>query len=190
MDLVAEERPRSGAEVAAPMAASGALDEIFSKIDAGELDLTGVEGFIPGLVKAALERGLQAELTGHLGYEKGAAEASLFANSRNGSTAKTVSTSVGDIEVSTPRDRQGSFTPRLVPKGSRRLGGLDDMIISLYAGGMTIRDIEHHLRSTLGTELSRETISKITDEVLEEVLAWQRRPLEAPPPRAASWISL
>jgi transposase-like protein len=103
----------------------------------------------------------------------------LFANSRNGSTAKTLATSVGDIELSTPRDREGSFTPRLVPKGSRRLGGLDDMIISLYAGGMTIRDIEHHLRSTLGTELSHETISKITGEVLEEVLAWQRRPLEA-----------
>jgi transposase-like protein len=179
MDLVAENQPKSGAEVAAQMAASGALDEIFSKIDAGELDLTGAEGFIPGLVKAALERGLQAELSGHLGYEKGAAEASAFANSRNGSTAKTVSTSVGDIEVNTPRDREGSFTPRLVPKGSRRLGGLDDMIVSLYAGGMTIRDIEHHLRSTLGTELSHETISKITGEVLEEVLAWQRRPLEA-----------
>ncbi len=111
--------------------------------------------------------------------EKGAEEASAFANSRNGSTAKTVATSVGDIELNTPRDREGSFTPRLVPKGSRRLGGLDDMIISLYAGGMTIRDIEHHLRSTLGTELSHETISKITGEVLEEVLAWQRRPLEA-----------
>jgi putative transposase len=180
MDLVAEdEGPTSGAEVAAQMAASGALDEIFSKIDAGELDLTGAEGFIPGLIKAALERGLQAELTGHLGYEKGAEEASLFANSRNGSTAKTVATSVGDIELNTPRDREGSFTPRLVPKGSRRLGGLDDMIISLYAGGMTIRDIEHHLRSTLGTELSHETISKITGEVLEEVLTWQRRPLEA-----------
>jgi putative transposase len=179
MDFVTEEEPRSGAEVAAQMAASGALDEIFAKIDAGELDLTGAEGFIPGLVKAALERGLQAELTGHLGYEKGAEEASLFVNSRNGSMAKTVATSVGDIELNTPRDRDGSFTPRLVPKGSRRLGGLDDMIISLYAGGMTIRDIEHHLRSTLGTELSHETISKITGEVLEEVLAWQHRPLEA-----------
>jgi putative transposase len=179
MDLVVDEQPKSGAEVAAQMAASGALDEIFARIDAGELDLTGAEGFIPGLIKAALERGLQAELTGHLGYEKGAAEASLFANSRNGSTPKTVATSVGGIELSTPRDREGSFTPRLVPKGSRRLGGLDDMIVSLYAGGMTIRDIEHHLRSTLGTELSHETISKITGEVLEEVLAWQRRPLEA-----------
>jgi putative transposase len=179
MDLVTEEEPQSGAEIAAQMAASGALDEIFAKIDAGELDLTGAEGFIPGLVKAALERGLQAEMTGHLGYEKGAVEAALFANSRNGMTTKTLATSVGDIELATPRDRDGSFTPRLVPKGSRRLGGLDDMIVSLYAGGMTIRDIEHHLRSTLGTELSRETISKITDEVLEEVLAWQRRPLEA-----------
>jgi len=179
MDLVTEHEPRSGAEVAAEMAASGALDGIFAKIDAGELELTGAEGFIPGLVKAALERGLQAELTGHLGYEKGAPEASLFANSRNGTTAKTVSTSVGDIDLSTPRDREGSFTPRLVPKGSRRLGGLDEMIVSLYAGGMTIADIEHHLATTLGTELSRETISKITDEVLEEVLAWQRRPLES-----------
>ena len=75
MDLVSEHEPKSGADVAAEMAATGALDEIFAKIDAGELDLTGSEGFIPGLVKAALERGLQAELTGHLGYEKGAAEA-------------------------------------------------------------------------------------------------------------------
>jgi len=179
MDLVADEQPKSGAEVAAQMAASGALDEVFAKIDAGELDLTGAEGFIPGLIKAALERGLQAELTGHLGYEKGSPEASLFTNSRNGTTPKSVSSSVGDIELNTPRDREGSFTPRLVPKGSRRLGGLDDMIVSLYAGGMTIRDIEHHLRSTIGTELSHETISKITSEVLEEVLAWQRRPLEA-----------
>ncbi len=179
MDLVTDEEPKSGADVAAEMAASGALDGIFDRIDAGELDLTGAEGFIPGLVKAALERGLQAELTGHLGYEKGASEASLFANSRNGSTSKTVSTSIGDIDLITPRDREGSFVPRLVPKGSRRLGGLDEMIVSLYAGGMTIADIEHHLATTLGTELSRETISKITDEVLEEVLAWQRRPLEA-----------
>jgi transposase-like protein len=77
-----------------------------------------------------------------------------------------------------PRDRNGTFTPQLVPKGSRRLGGLDEMIISLYAGGMTIRDIQHHLLCTIGTELSHETISKVTDQVAEEVLAWQRRPLE------------
>ena len=182
MELVTDEevvqRP-TGKEVAAQMAASGALDDVFAKIDAGELELTGDGGFIPGLIKAALERGLQAELSGHLGYEKGAPEASLFANSRNGFTSKTLASQVGDIDLDVPRDRDGSFIPRLVPKGSRRLGGLDEMIISLYAGGMTVRDIQHHLATTIGTELSHETISKITDEIAEEVLAWQRRPLEA-----------
>jgi len=99
-------------------------------------------------------------------------------NSRNGSTPKTVSTEVGSIRLAVPRDRDGSFTPRLVPKGQRRLGGLDDQIISLYAGGMTVRDIGWHLQQTLGTELSHDTISKITDAVLEGVKAWQSRPLE------------
>jgi len=180
MDFVTEERDGlRGADVAAEMAASGALDEVFARIDSGELELTGDGGFIPGLIKAALERGLQAELTDHLGYEKGAVEASLFANSRNGSTPKTLASQVGGVGLDVPRDRDGSFTPRLVPKGSRRLGGLDEMIISLYAGGMTIRDIQHHLAATVGTELSHETISKITDEIGEEILAWQRRPLEA-----------
>ena len=151
MDFVTDEdeRPR-GADVAAELASSGALDEIFAKIDSGELELTGSGGFIPGLIKAALERGLQAELSQHLGYEKGAPEASLFANSRNGVTSKTLASQVGAIDLDTPRDREGSFVPRLVPKGSRRMGGLDEMIISLYAGGMTIADIEHHLVSTLG----------------------------------------
>jgi putative transposase len=168
-----------GSDVAAGLAASGALDEIFARIDAGELELTGDGGFIPGLIKAALERGLQAELSDHLGYEKGAAEASLFSNSRNGTTPKTLASQVGQIPLDVPRDRDGTFTPQLVPKGSRRLGGLDEIIVSLYAGGMTLRDIQHHLASTVGTELSHETISKITDEILDEVAVWQRRPLEA-----------
>ena len=92
-------------------------------------------------------------------------------------SAKTVATSVGDVELAISRDRDGSFTPMLVPNGSRRVGGLDDMIVSLYAGGMTVRDIEHHLVSTIGTDISRETISKMTDEVGDEVMAWQHRPL-------------
>jgi transposase-like protein len=179
MDHVMEEMPRSGADVVEEMRASGDLDRLFARIDAGEIELTGTGGLIPELIKAALERGLQAELTDHLGYEKGDPAASLFANSRNGTTPKTVLSQVGDVPLDLPRDREGTFTPRLVPKGSRRLGGLDEMIISLYAGGMTIRDIQHHLAATIGTELSAETISKITDEVLEEVLAWQHRPLEA-----------
>ncbi|WP_425546018.1 IS256 family transposase [Aeromicrobium halocynthiae] len=180
-DATGEERssPASGSEAAAAFAASGGMDELFAQIDAGEIELTGSDGFIPALIKAALERGLQAELTDHLGYDKGAPEAPFFTNSRNGATSKTMRSQVGEFELATPRDRDGTFTPKLVPKGSRRLGGLDDMIISLYAGGMTVRDIEHHLATTIGTELSRETISKITDEVAEEVTAWQRRPLEA-----------
>ena len=97
---------------------------------------------------------------------------------RGMAASKTVSSEIGDVELAVPRDRNGTFAPQLVPKGSRRLGGLDEMIISLYARGMTLRDIQHHLVSTIGTELSHETISKITDQVGEEVLAWQRRPLE------------
>lgn len=94
-----------------------------------------------------------------------------------------VGTTVGDVELAIPRDRDGTFTPMLAPKGSRRLSGLDEMIISLYAGGMTIRDIEHHLVSTIGTELSLETISKIADELVGRLDFWRRRsPTEDPHP--------
>ena len=161
------------------LADSGALDGLFAKIDGGELDLTGDGGFVNELIKASLERGLAVELTDHLGYEKGAPDAAAFPNARNGTTPKTLATQAGDVDLAVPRDRDGTFTPRLVPKGVRRLGGLDDMIISLYAGGMTVRDIADHLEATLGTELSHETISNITDAVCEEILTWQQRPLDA-----------
>ncbi|GGF04122.1 IS256 family transposase [Mycetocola zhadangensis] len=170
--------PQSAADAIEELRATGALDALFAKIDAGEVQLTGDGGLVPGLIKAALERGLQAELSEHLHYDKGDPEARFYENSRNGTSAKTVASETGDILLAIPRDRDGSFTPKLVPKGSRRLGGLDDMIISLYAGGMTIRDIQYHLARTIGTELSPETISKITDEVLDEVIAWQNRPLD------------
>ena len=160
------------------MKSSGALDEIFARIDAGE-PLTGHEGLLKGMLKATLERGLEAELGDHVGYDRGDPDAAMFSNSRNGTFPKTVATEIGDIELAIPRDRQGTFSPMLVPKGMRRLDGLDAMIISLYAGGMTVRDIGHHLASTIGTELSHETISKIVDAVTEEVLVWQQRPLDA-----------
>ena len=179
MSMTDETSSMPASDLLNELKSSGALDALFAKIDAGEVQLTGDGGLVPELIKAALERGLQAELSDHVGYEKGDADAGLFSNSRNGTSAKTVASQIGDIELSIPRDRDGSFTPRLVPKGSRRLGGLDDMIISLYAGGMTVRDIQHHLVSTIGTDLSHETISKITDAVAEEVLLWQRRPLES-----------
>ncbi len=167
MAIIPEERAgwrRSQKEVADQLKASGALDDIFAQMDAG-MPLTGEDSLLGGIVKAALERGLETELTDHLGYEKGDPEAVVYPNSRNGASTKVVRTEVGDVELAIPRDRDGSFTPMLVPKGQRRLDGLDGMIISLYAGGMTIRDIQHHLASTLGTELSHETISKITDQI-------------------------
>ncbi len=114
---------------------------------------------------------MQAELTDHLGYEKHDPAGRGSPNSRNGSTPKTMASEIGEFDLDTPRDR--------VAKGTRRIGGLSEMIISLYAGGMTIRDIQAHLERTLGTELSHEQIPKITDAVLEEVKAWQARPLEA-----------
>jgi len=177
-DIEREEERRLQAGVADSLKESGALDEIFARIDAGE-PLTGHEGLLKGMLKASLERGLETELSDHVGYDRGDPVASEFENSRNGTFPKTVASEIGDIELAVPRDRNGTFTPMLVPRGVRRLDGLDAMIVSLYAGGMTIRDIGHHLVSTIGTELSHETISKITDAVCDEVLAWQQRPLEA-----------
>lgn len=158
---------------------AGLFDDLMGRIDDGSLQLTGEGGFIPEMIKAVLERGLQAELSDHLGYDKGDPVGRFLPNSRNGTTPKTVHAEVGSIGLDVPRDRAGSFEPRLVPKGARRIGGLDEMIISLYAGGMTVRDIQAHLARTIGTDLSHETIAKITDAVLEEVRAWQHRPLEA-----------
>ncbi len=155
------------------------LDRLMAATGERGVALTGQGGFLPEMIKAVLERGMDAELTGHLGYERGDPAGRGSGNSRNGTTGKTVASEVGDLRLDQPRDRNGSFGSALVPKGARRLGGLEDMIISLYAGGMTIRDIEHHLAATLGTEISRETISKVTDAVADEVLAWQTRPLEA-----------
>ena len=154
------------------------LDQLMSRVDQDGVSLTGKGGFLPELVKAVLERGMDAELTSHLGYERGDRGGHGSGNSRNGTTPKTVGTEVGDLGLDQPRDRNSTFASALVPKGARRLGGLEDMIISLYAGGMTIRDIQHHLGATLGTELSHETISKITEAVAEEVSGWQSRPLE------------
>jgi putative transposase len=173
-----EERRRQQKEIADSLKESGALDEIFARIDAGE-PLTGHAGLLKGMLKASLERGLDVELGDHVGYDRGDPDAPMFPNSRNGTFSKTVASEIGDVELAIPRDRNGTFTPMLVPKGARRLDGLDAVIVSLYAGGMTIRDIEHHLASTIGTELSRETISKIVDAVTDEILAWQQRPLEA-----------
>ncbi|MFN8081097.1 MAG: IS256 family transposase [Kineosporiaceae bacterium] len=151
---------------------------MLARVGEGGLSLTGPGGFLPELVKSVLERGMQVELTDHLGYDKGDPAGRGSGNSRNGTSSKTVSSEVGRIELDQPRDRAGSFASALVPKGARRLGGLEEQIISLYAGGMTVRDIGHHFERTLGVELSHATISKITDAVVEKVKEWQNRPLD------------
>ena len=155
------------------------LDQMLLRVDEDGVALTGRGGFLPELVKAVLERGMDAELTSHLGYERGDRAGHGSGNSRNGTSPKRVGTEIGDIGLAQPRDRNATFASSLVPKGARRLGGLEDMIVSLYAGGMTVRDIQHHLAATLGSELSHETISNVTEAVCEEVAAWQSRPLEA-----------
>ena len=151
-----------------------------SRDQAGGLRLTGEGSMLGELVRAVLERALEAELTAHLGYERNdRAGRGGHGNYRNGTIAKTVQTGVGPVPLAVPRDRAGTFEPLLVPKRAGRVaGGLDDMVISLYAHGMSVRDILHHLEQVYGTQLSHETISRITDQVLEEVRAWQSRPLE------------
>ena len=173
-----EPRAGSARDAVDKLVQGGLLDELMAQVDEGSLQLTGEGGFLPELVKRVLEAGLAAELSEHLGYERHDRAGHGSGNSRNGSTPKRLGTEVGDVDLATPRDRNGSFEPRLVPKGQRRVDGLSDMIISLYAGGMTIRDIQAHLERTLGTELSHETIANITDAVAEEVKTWQAQPLE------------
>jgi putative transposase len=152
------QEPPSARQTINEMLDAGLLDPVMEQVDREELRLTGSGGFWPELVKAVLERGLATELTEHLGYDKGDPAGRGLLNSRNGTTGKTVATEVGEVRLDVPRDRVGSFEPRLVPKGSRRAGGLDEMIISRYAGGMTVRDSQHQRARTIGTELSHETI--------------------------------
>jgi len=138
---------------------------------------------VKGLLQASINAGLQAEMDAHLGYShsdrntKAQVKTSQENNHRNGSYIKTVNSGYGAVEVTVPRDRAGTFTPRMVPKGAHRLTELDDMIVSPYAGGMTVRDICHHLSTTLGVDMSPDTISTITDAVLDEVMIWQNRQL-------------
>lgn len=127
---------------------------------------TDANDLVRGLLQATINSGLEAEMDAHLGYEHSDREGkarSGTANSRNGSYPKTVDSAYGPVDITVSRDRAGTFMPSMVPKGTRRLTDLDDMIISLYAGGMTVRDIEHHLATTIGVNLSPDTISAVTD---------------------------
>ncbi|WP_157219339.1 IS256 family transposase [Flavisphingomonas formosensis] len=153
------------------------LDELLSGLSKPD-DLLGDDGLFRQLKKALMERALGGELTHHLGYEKGDPGGRGSGNSRNGHSSKTVLTEEGEIDLSIPRDRAGTFEPQLVPKGVTRLDGFDAKIISLYARGLTVREIQGHLKEIYGTEVSPDLISRVTDAVLEEVREWQSRPLD------------
>jgi putative transposase len=140
--------------------------------------ITGPGGLLSQLAGRVIETALGAELTEHLGYPPGQAPPGGAGNHRNGSTPKTVQTDLGPVQVKTPRDRDGSFDPKLVGKRQTRLAGLDDKILGLYAGGMSVREIEAHLSDLYGVEIKRDTISRVTDAVLADVEAWRTRPLE------------
>jgi putative transposase len=142
------------------------------------IQLTGEGGLLPDMIKQAVEAALQGEMTAHLGYERYATEGRGSGNSRNGATAKTVQTSAGPAEVAVPRDRAGTFEPVTVPKGSRRFTEFDDMVIALYAKGLTTRDIAEWLEQAYGAKVSHETVANITDSVNELVKSWRSRPLD------------
>jgi putative transposase len=154
------------------------LDELLSGVKSPD-DLLGDGGVFRQLKKALMEKALGAELTHHLGYEKGAASPpQARGNSRNGHSRKTVLTDDGVLALSIPRDRAGTFEPVLVPKGVTRLDGFDEKIVSLYARGLSVREVQAHLMELYGTEVSPDLISRVTDAVLEEVKEWQARPLD------------
>lgn len=154
------------------------LDELLRNYSKPE-DLVGKDGIFQNLKKALLERALGAELTCHLGYEKGDPKGRCTGNSRNGHSKKTITTDDGKVRISVPRDRESTFEPQLIRKNQTRFNGFDDKIISMYARGMSVRQIQGHLQELYGVEVSPELISNVTDAVLEEVREWQSRPLEA-----------
>jgi putative transposase len=155
-----------------------AIDALLADAQATGTPIDGVDGLLNKMTKAVIERALVAEMTHELGYERGDPAGVGSGNSRNGTSQKTISTPNGPVTIEVPRDRNGSFEPKIVPKHARRLGQIDEMILSLYARGMTTRDIEAHLREVYGVNASRELISNVTDVVTDEIELWRNRPVD------------
>lgn len=171
--------PPSADDLARIDGLDGLAGKLVEEARAKGIALTGDGGLLPALVSRVLETGLQAELTDHLGYEPHAIEGRGSGNSRNGSFAKTVTTEIGEVPIQVPRDRNGTFDPKLVPHGTRRLDGLEAQVISLYASGLTTGEIQGHLAEIYGTSVSRDTVSRITDAIVADMEDWQSRPLDA-----------
>jgi hypothetical protein len=153
------------------------------------LSLTGPDGLLKQLTRTVIETALNEEITEHLGYEKHdpAGQGAGSGNVRNGSRPKTVLTeATGQVEIDVPRDRAGTFEPRIVKKRQRRLNGVDEIVLSLYARGLTTGEISAHFAEIYGASVSKETVSRITDKVIEEMQAWQNRPLDQAAPPSSS----
>ena len=153
------------------------LDELLANYQKPE-DLIGENGLLKQLTKRLVERALDAEMTVHLGHERHAPVANASGNTRNGRSRKTLKGEFGELPIEVPRDREGSFEPQIVPKHQTRWTGFDDKVLSLYARGMTVREIQAHLQEMYGAEVSPSLISTVTDAVVDEVKAWQARPLD------------
>ena len=154
------------------------ISQLVDRARAGGLQLTGEGGLLQQLTKRVLESALEGEITDHLGYEKHDPAGSGSGNSRNGVRSKTVLTDVGPVDITVPRDREGSFEPQIVKKRQRRLTGVDEMVLSLSARGLTHGDISAHLAEVYGASVSKQTISTITDKVMDGMAEWQNRPLD------------
>ena len=168
--------PRQKKDPASPLS-----DELVDKLLEGYTkpqDLVGEGGILKQLTARLVERILSAEMDAHLGYKRHDVAGRGSGNSRNGSRKKKLITDRGPVEVETPRDRAGTFTPELVKKNQRRFDGFDDVILSLYTHGMTVREIQGHLNDMYGTEISPDLISQATSALAEDVKAWRAQPLE------------
>ena len=175
-------RSESSADEAAAKLAqvlpAAAVDALLADAEASGTPIDGPDGLLAQITKSVLERALDVEIADHLGYEHGDPAGNGSGNSRNGHGRKTVLTTSGPVDLEVPRDRNGTFDPQIVPKRKRRLGQVEDMILSLYARGMSTRDITEHLGEVYGATVSAATISRVTDVVADEIAAWQSRPVD------------
>src|ERR671913_2431592 len=175
-DVAATEKKQELAEPA--LDEQGVAEQLVAQARAKGVDLVGPGGLLTRLTKRVLETALEEEMSEHLGYDKHDPVGRNRANSRNGVRPKTVLTEIGPVDIDVPRDTDASFPPKIVEKRQRRLTGVDEIVLSLSARGLTTGEISAHFAEVYGASVSRETVSKITDSVLEEMTAWMNRPLD------------
>lgn len=176
--MTVQENPGTGPAAAAPVVDQRLVTELMARAAGQGVSLTGEGGLLQQLTKMVLEASLEGEMDAHLGYSKHDPAGRNNGNSRNGRRPKTVLTQVGAVDIDVPRDRDASFEPQIVRKRQRRLDGIDGIVLSLSAKGLTTGEVSAHLAEVYGATVSKETISKITDRVMDSMAEWQSRPLD------------